>query len=423
MSKIYDVIIVGGGPAGLSAGLYAGRAKLDTLILEKAKVGGQIVTTDEIENYPGSISDETGPKLIERMVDQINNFGVELRHEEVTGFDFSDKIKVVTTPQENYQAKSVILATGAVPRKLDCPGEKKFTGRGVSYCATCDAAFYEDLEIYVIGGGDTAVEEACYLTKFARKVYVVHRRDELRAAKSIQDKAFANDKIEFIWDSVVKEISGEEGVVDRMVLHNRKTGEDTEILADEDDGIFGVFVLVGYIPETKTFENLITLDEGGYIDAKEDLLTNQEGVFAAGDIRGKVLRQVVTATSDGAIAAIQAEKYIEENFQEVNVVELDRKNFDAEVLEAEGLVLVDFWGQSCEPCKALMPHIHALEEKYGDKIKFAALDISKGRRVAMAQGVAGLPAIYIYKDGVMIDDLRGDDATAAAIEEMIKKHV
>lgn len=314
MSKIYDVIIVGAGPAGLASGLYAGRAKLDTLILEKGKVGGQIVTTDEIENYPGSISDETGPKLIERMVDQIKHFGVELRHEEVTSFDFSDKVKVVTTPQESYKAKSVILATGAVPRKLDCPGEKKFTGRGVSYCATCDAAFYEDLEIYVIGGGDTAVEEAIYLTKFARKVYVVHRRDELRAAKSIQEKAFANDKIEFIWDSVVKEIHGEEGVVDRMILHNVKTGEDKEYLADEDDGIFGVFVLVGYLPETKTFADKINLNSGGYIDADETLFTNQEGVFAAGDIRGKVLRQVVTAASDGAIAAIQAEKYIEENF-------------------------------------------------------------------------------------------------------------
>lgn len=314
MSKIYDLIIVGAGPAGLSSALYAGRAKLDTLLLEKEKAGGQIVTTEEIENYPGSPQDESGPKLIGRMVEQVNHFGVDLRYEEVTGFDFSDKVKGVKTNKGEYLAKSIILANGAVPRKLDVPGEKEFTGRGVSYCATCDAAFYEGLEIYVIGGGDTAVEEAIYLTKFARKVYVVHRRDELRAAKSIRDKAFANEKVDFIWNSVVKEISGESGVVDRMVLHNRVTGEDTEYLADEDDGIFGVFVQVGYLPETKTIKDEITLNEGGYIDADESLVTNVEGVFAAGDIRGKLLRQVVTATSDGAVAAIQAEKYIEENF-------------------------------------------------------------------------------------------------------------
>lgn len=314
MSKIYDLIIVGAGPAGLSSALYAGRAKLDTLLLEKEKAGGQIVTTEEIENYPGSPQDESGPKLIGRMVEQVNHFGVDLRYEEVTGFDFSHKVKGVKTNKGEYLAKAIILANGAVPRKLDVPGEKEFTGRGVSYCATCDAAFYEGLEIYVIGGGDTAVEEAIYLTKFARKVYVVHRRDELRAAKSIRDKAFANEKIEFIWNSVVKEISGESGVVDRMILHNRVTGEDTEYLADEDDGIFGVFVQVGYLPETKTIKDEITLNEGGYIDADESLVTNVEGVFAAGDIRGKLLRQVVTATSDGAVAAIQAEKYIEENF-------------------------------------------------------------------------------------------------------------
>lgn len=314
MSKIHDVVIVGAGPAGLAAALYSGRAKLDTVLLEKEKAGGQIVTTDEIENYPGSPQDETGPKLIGRMVEQVNHFGVDLRYEEVTDLDLDNEVKKVVTNKGEYQAKSVIIATGAVPRKLDVPGEAEFTGRGVSFCATCDAAFYEGLEIYVIGGGDTAVEEAIYLTKFARKVYVVHRRDELRAAKFIQDKAFANDKIEFIWDSVVKEITGEDGVVDRMVLHNRVTGEDTEHLADEDDGIFGVFVQVGNLPETSTFENVITLDEGGYISADEELETNVEGVFAAGDIRGKVLRQVVTAASDGAVAAIQAEKYIEANF-------------------------------------------------------------------------------------------------------------
>ncbi|HZK10042.1 MAG TPA: thioredoxin-disulfide reductase [Clostridia bacterium] len=314
MSKVYDVIIVGAGPAGLSSAIYTGRSKLDTLLLEKEKAGGQIVTTDEIENYPGSPQDESGPKLIGRMVEQVNNFGVDLRYEEVVEFDFSDKIKLIKTNKEEYKTKSVILANGAVPRKLGFPGEAEFTGRGVSYCATCDAAFFEGLEIYVIGGGDTAVEEAVYLTRFARKVYIVHRRDELRAVQSIQDKAMANDKIEIIWDSVVKEVSGEGGVVDRILLHNRVTGEDTEHLADEDDGILGVFVLVGYLPETGIYKDTITLNNSGYVEADEGLHTNIEGVFAAGDIRNKPLRQVVTATSDGAVAAIQAEKYIEDNF-------------------------------------------------------------------------------------------------------------
>ncbi len=314
MGKIYDVIIVGAGPAGLAAGLYSGRAKMDTLLLEKTKMGGQIVTTHEVENYPGSPLEDSGPSLISRMVDQVEKFGVEVVKEQAVDFDFSDKIKVVKTSKAEYKAKAVILATGAVPRKLGVKGEALLTGKGVSYCATCDGAFFEGLDIYVIGGGDTAVEEAMYLTKFANKVTIVHRRDELRAAKSIQEKAFANSKIDFIWDSEVQEISGD-GLVERMVLKNKKTGEETEILADEEFGTFGVFVLVGYVPMTDSFGDYIKLDERGYIEAIDDVYTNVEGVFVAGDVRAKKLRQVVTATSDGAISAIEAEKYIENNFE------------------------------------------------------------------------------------------------------------
>lgn len=309
---IYDLVIIGSGPAGLSAGLYAARARINTLIIEKDSAGGQIATTDEVANYPGSIENATGPSLVQRMVDQAESFGAKMVSDTIESVDFSDKVKLVKGQKEEYKAKSVVIATGAVPRPIGCPGEKELVGRGVSYCATCDGAFFEDLEIFVMGGGDTAVEEAMYLTKFAKKVTIIHRRDELRAAKSIQEKAFKNDKIEFIWDSAITELKGD-GLLESIKIKNLKTGEEREIFADEDDGTFGVFPFIGYLPATKLFDGIIDI-EGGYIKTDEDMKTNVEGVFAAGDVRVKSLRQVVTATADGAIAAIQAEKYIEDNF-------------------------------------------------------------------------------------------------------------
>ena len=313
-NNLYDTIIIGSGPAGLAAGLYAARAKMKTLILEREKAGGQIVTTEEVANYPGSIENASGPSLIARMVEQCDEFGAERVLDEVKEVQLQDKIKVIKGAKGEYHAKSVIIATGAKPRPMGCPGEKELTGKGVSYCATCDADFFTDLEVYVIGGGDSAVEEAMYLTKFARKVTIVHRRDELRAAKSIQEKAFKNEKLHFIWNTVVKEVKGD-GILQSMVLENRVTGEITEIVADEDDGTFGVFVFVGYDPVTSLFEGMVEM-ENGYIKTDENMRTNIPGVFAAGDCRVKSLRQVVTATADGAIAATQAEKYIESAFAE-----------------------------------------------------------------------------------------------------------
>lgn len=315
MSNIYDVVIIGGGPAGLAAGLYAGRAKMNTIILEKEKAGGQIVTTHDVENYPGSVDEPTGPRLVARMVEQCKQFGVEIRYEEVQSVQLDGDIKVIKGAKQDYHAKTIIVATGAKPRKLDAPGEQELTGKGVSYCATCDGAFFEGLPVYVFGGGDTAVEESLFLTRFARKIYIVHRRDEFRAAKSIQEKVFKHPNIEVIWDTTLKEITGD-GIVERMVLKNTKTGEETEILADEDDGTFGIFVMVGYIPETGVFKDILTMDRTGYIITDENMATNIPGVFAAGDVRVKPLRQVVTATNDGAIASIQCEKYIEEHFHE-----------------------------------------------------------------------------------------------------------
>ena len=313
MSKLYDVIIIGAGPAGLAAGLYAARAKMSALIIEKDRNGGQIVTTDEVANYPGGIKEETGPSLIARMVEQTEEFGAERVKATVVDVDLSGDTKVVKCEGAEYQGKAVIIATGASPRKLGCPGEQELTGKGVSYCATCDADFFTDFEVFAIGGGDTAVEEAMFLTKFARKVTLVHRRGELRAAKSIQEKAFKNEKIEIIWNSEVAEVKGD-GMVESIVLRNRETGELTEHVAHEDDGTMGVFVFVGYLPQTGLFTDKIELDKAGYVLTDVNMKTNVEGVYAAGDVRQKSLRQVVTAVADGAIAAVQAEKYIDNKF-------------------------------------------------------------------------------------------------------------
>jgi len=314
MENIYDVIIIGGGPAGLSAGLYAARGKMSTLILEKEKAGGQIVSTEEVANYPGSMQNATGPILIDRMVEQCNEFGAKFEKDTIKEIKVDESIKVLVGEKATYKAKSIIIASGANPRPIGAPGERELTGKGVSYCATCDADFFTDLEVFVIGGGDSAVEEAIFLTKFARKVTIVHRRDELRAAKSIQDKAFNNAKIDFIWDSTVTEIKGD-GIVESVVFKNLKTGETTEYTANEDDGTFGIFVFVGYIPATEIFKGIINMDEVGYIITDDNMKTNVPGVFAAGDCRVKSLRQVITAAADGAIAAIQAEKYIENELE------------------------------------------------------------------------------------------------------------
>ena len=294
MSKVYDVIVLGAGPAGLAAGLYAGRSRLSTLVIEKGKDGGQIAITDDIENYPGQIVEgESGPSLIARMTQQCEKFGVERASDVINEVHLDGDIKVLKSAKAEYQSKTVIIATGAFARPIGCKGEKEFMGKGVSYCATCDANFFEDFEVYVVGGGDSAVEEAMYLTKFARKVTIIHRRDELRAAKSIQEKAFK--------------------ILSEMTVKNVKTGELTKIVADEDDGMFGVFGFIGTLPNSKIYEGTgLEMDERGYIPTDADMHTNIPGVFAAGDIRVKSLRQVVTAAADGAIAATQAEKYINE---------------------------------------------------------------------------------------------------------------
>ena len=304
MSQIYDTIIIGGGPAGLSAGLYASRSRMKTLVIERAKYGGQATTTDELENYPGSIEDCTGTALSQRMRQQAEDFGTEFVKDEVVDTVLEGDIKVIKCRKAEYQAKTIIIATGATPRLGGFKNEIELRGRGVSYCATCDADFFTDLDIAVIGGGDSAITEAIYLAKFGETVTVIHRRDSLRAAKSLQEKAFANPKIKFIWDSVVEEANGEE-ILENLAIKNIKTGEVSTL------DVNGCFVFVGYLPISELFKGKVNMTERGDIITDEEMRTNIPGVFAAGDVREKSLRQVITAAADGAIAATNAEHYIE----------------------------------------------------------------------------------------------------------------
>ena len=308
---LYDVIILGAGPAGLSAALYAGRACLKTLLIEKAMPGGQITLTNDIENYPGQLLEgESGFSLTERMSRQADQFGVERAFDEITAVDFTGEEKILTGMNGTYRAKTVILATGAHPKPIGCENEEAFTGRGISFCATCDGMFFRGMDVYVVGGGDSAVEEAIFLTRFARKVTIIHRRDQLRAVKTIQERAFANDKIEFMWNTVVEKVDGELSLAE-MTVRNVVTGETSVICAREEDGAFGLFGFVGFAPNTALFEGKVTM-QNGYIITDEDMHTSVPGVFAAGDLRVKSLRQVITAAADGAIAAMQCAKYIEE---------------------------------------------------------------------------------------------------------------
>ena len=311
MSELYDVIILGGGPAGLTAGLYAGRSRLKTLLIEKNQDGGQIALSADVENYPGQLLEgETGVGLAARMAAQCERFGVERKRDDIQKAELSGEIKRLIGSGGTYEARTVILATGASPRPIGCENEKDFIGRGVSYCATCDGAFFRGLDVYVAGGGDSAVEEALFLTRFARKVTIIHRRDQLRAAKSIQEKAFANPKIGFLWDSIVVKAEGSD-VLDALTVRNVKTGELTVIKAAPEDGMLGLFGFVGYLPNTGLFADQLPL-ENSYVSTDVDMRTALPGVFAAGDVRVKSLRQVVTAAADGAIAAVQAERYLME---------------------------------------------------------------------------------------------------------------
>jgi thioredoxin reductase (NADPH) len=303
---IYDVIIVGGGPSGMSAAIYASRARLKTLLIEKAGCGGQIAITDHLENYPGFEEGINGFELAMKMEKQARTFGCEITYGEASFIETDDAIKkVILSDKKEYFTKTIIIASGANFRKLGIEGEQEFIGKGVSYCATCDGPFFRNKEIAVVGGGDSALQEALYLTKFATKVNLIHRRDQFRAAKILQEKVFAEPKINIIFDSVVEKISGSLSV-EQVILKNVKNNISSPL------NVNGVFVFVGWLPNTKFLENTkIKLNEAGYIVTDDNMNTSIEGIFACGDVRQKILRQVVTAAGDGAIAAISAQHFIE----------------------------------------------------------------------------------------------------------------
>jgi thioredoxin reductase (NADPH) len=304
--ETYEVVIIGGGPAGLTAGLYASRARLKALLLEAMMVGGQMMTTDIVENYPGFPQGISGAELTSIMEEQAKRFGLMTEMGEIVGLEVVDGRKLVKTAERAYQSEAVIICTGAEYRKLGIPGEAEFTGRGVSYCATCDGAFFQDSKIVVVGGGDSALTEALFLTKFAGEITIIHRRDALRATKIYQERAFANPKINFLWDSVVEEIRGDQ-TVENVIVKNVKSGEVSEVRTE------GVFMFIGIEPKTAFLRGVVELDESGYVVADEtNLQTSVEGIFAAGDARKKLLRQVATAVGDGATAAFAVEKYLEE---------------------------------------------------------------------------------------------------------------
>lgn len=319
MNKIYDLIIIGGGPAGLSAGLYAGRARLNTLIIEKEHTGGQINSTAEIVNYPGIVK-TTGPNLTSDMRTQAENFGVKFQTADVIDVDLSGEVKIIKTNNGEIQGRAIIIATGASPRKLGFPGEIEYGGRGVAYCATCDGEFFKDLEVLVIGAGYAAAEEAIYLTKFAKKVIIVAREPEFTCAKSIGDKVKANKNIEIRFNTEVVEAIGDD-VLRSVKLINNVTNERSEYFPPKEDGTFGIFVFVGYEPQTKVFKDKIEMDRYGYILTNENMETNIKGVYAAGDLRPKLLRQVVTAVADGAIAATDAERYVASEKERLGIIE------------------------------------------------------------------------------------------------------
>ncbi len=300
----YDVIIVGAGPAGMTAAVYASRANLSTVMIERGMPGGQMANTEDVENFPG-FDLITGPDLSTKMFTHAQKFGAKYEYGDIKEIEDKGSYKVVNMGDKTLTARAIIIATGAEYKKIGVPGEQELGGRGVSYCAVCDGAFFKGKNLYVIGGGDSAVEEGIFLTKFADKVTIVHRRDELRAQKIIQDRAFKNEKIDFIWNTTLKTINEKDGKVGSVILVSTEDGSESEHQAD------GVFIYIGMKPLTKPFESLGILNENGYIETNDEMETKVPGVYAAGDVREKTLRQIVTATGDGSIAAQNAQAYIE----------------------------------------------------------------------------------------------------------------
>ena len=382
MPEVYDILIVGGGPGGLTAGIYGSRARLATAIIEKARTGGQAATTMEMENYPGFYENTTGPDIMKKFAAHAEHFGTTVLKGLVTDVDLAGPIKTATTKTgESYRAHSVILSPGAEPRPLGIPGEGKLRGKGVSYCATCDADFFEELDIVVVGNGDAAIEEAIYLTKFAESVTIIVGNDEgvLACNKTSAERAFENPKIHWLWNSVLDEIEGDE-LVEGVAVRNVKTGEITHLETN------GVFLFVGTVPKTEFLRGKVELDEQGYILTNEMMETSIPGVYGVGDARAKYLRQVVTAAADGAIAAVAAEKYLSE-------METLRKN----VLESPRPVLLLFWASRVAHSIAAVGIAEAAAAKLD--ISLVKMGAYRNKKTADTYNVTQVPTLLLIENG------------------------
>lgn len=391
MADLYDLIIVGGGPGGMTAAIYGARARLKTLLIEKGRHGGQAATTEEVENWPGD-AHTTGPELMKRFRDHVEGLGVNMVREEVTGLDLAGEVKVITTKKgARYEGKAVVLSPGAEPRTLGVKGEGKFRGKGVSYCATCDADFYSGLDVMVVGSGDAAVEEAIYLTKFAESVtmIVLHPEGTMDANRASQERLYQNTRIRIIWQSAVEEIKGD-GIVESVVLKHLATGELSE------HAINGVFIFIGTVPKTDFLRpSGVALDDRGYILAdSETMATNIDGVFAVGDARRKWLRQIVTAASDGAIAACAAEKYLAEE-----------EHLHHEVLAPEEPVLAVFWNPAVPRSLEVLQWAEGCAAQAGGTFRLARIDCYRSARVAKRFGVTEVPSVLLLHKGREIDRL------------------
>ena len=367
----YDLIIIGGGPAGLAAGIYGGRAKLNTLIFEKGSVGGRAFTTREIVNYPG-FPETTGPELTDIMKNHAERFGANITKEGIKSVDLTQDIKVIKTRKNEYHAPVIIIATGTEARVLGIPGEKEFAGNGVAYCATCDAEFFQDQEVVVVGSGDQAIEEGMFIAKFASKITVIVLHDEgiLDCNKQAAERAFKHPRMNFVWNSVLSGIYGDEDV-EGVNVKNVKTGEVTDLACQ------GVFFFVGLVPQTDLFKDQgLKMNVRGYLDANELMETNISGVYAVGDVRDKYLRQIATAVGDGAIAATAAERYIEE-----------QKDFQANVIESDVPVLLSFWTPDVDESLELITKVDEYNTEKGAPFKYIEIDYTRKRNLATKYGV------------------------------------
>lgn len=389
MSSTYDLIVIGGGPAGMSAAIYGSRSRLNTLVLEaKRKTGGQPSTYHDMENYPG-VPETTAPELMDNFREHAEKFNTEFERGEVTDLEVNGLEKIVTTKKgEQYKAKSIVLATGAEPRKLGIEGEEELKGKGVSYCATCDADIFEGLDVVVIGNGNSAVEESIYLTKFVENLtmIVIHDEGVMDAEKILQEKAMENEKIDFVWNSVVEEIKGDE-MVEKAVVKNIKTGETQEL------DCHGVFFFVGRVPNTDFLKGTVELTENGYVKTNGEMETNQPGVYAVGDVRNKVVRQVITAAGDGATASVMAQGYIEEEDYWQN-----------NVLKSDNPVLVAFWSVTDQDSMDMISELESmgLEDK---DYRFVKIDTYKNRLISNRYDIEEIPTIVKLVDGEVAEKL------------------